>query len=93
MFFLKWRSRESLFFANKQLETAMGGQLNWKLLGSKAELKVLPSLAMARSKPALEELSEITYNSLLAHLSEKVDGRPYGDQNSFQTHTVYFVRL
>lgn len=63
-----------------------------KLLGSK-ELKVLPSLAMARRKPALEELSEITINSLLAHLSEKVGGRPYGDQNSFQTNTVYFVRL
>ena len=76
-----------------QLEAAMRGQLNWKLLGSKAELKVLPRLAMARSKPALEELSEIMYNSLLAHLSAKVGDRPHGDQNSFRTNTVCFVRL
>lgn len=80
---------------------AMGVQL-WKLpwAGSWIEAAWLQSRAQgppqsgnARRKPALEELSEITYNSLLAHLSEKVGGRPYGDQNSFQTNTVYFVRL
>ena len=55
-----------------QLETVVGGQLNWKLFVSKVELNVLLSLAMARNKPALKELNEIMHNNLLAHASEKV---------------------
>ena len=59
-----------------QLETAIGGQLNWKLFVSKVELNVLLSLAMARNKPALKELNEIMHNNLLAHASEKVSAGP-----------------
>ena len=55
-----------------QHETAMGGQLNWKLFVFEIELNVLLGLAMARNKPALQELNEIIYNNLLAHASEKV---------------------
>ena len=55
-----------------QLETATGGQLNWKLFVSEIELNVLLDLTMARNQPALKELNEIIYNNLLAHASEKV---------------------
>ena len=59
-----------------QLETAVGGQLNWKLFVSKVELNVLLSLAMARNKPALKELNEIMHNNLLARASEKIGAGP-----------------
>ena len=59
-----------------QLETAVGGELNWKLFVSKVELNVLLSLAMARNKPALKELNEIMHNNLLANASEKVGAGP-----------------
>ena len=55
-----------------QLETATGGQLNWKLFVSEIELNVLLDLTMARNQPALKELNEIIYNNLLAHASKKV---------------------
>lgn len=59
-----------------QLETAIGGQWNWKLFVSEVELNVLLSLAMARNKPALKELNEITHNNLQAHASGKVGAGP-----------------
>lgn len=44
-------------------------------LSPEVELNVL-SLAMARNKPALKELNEITHNNLQAHASGKVGAGP-----------------